>query len=95
MILEKHIPIISEKHGSLSVRIAGINSINALVPIFSSKSSKNFTTFWEVGFLIISIKVKWTSGKINDKIALLSVFIEPRKSSCQTLTLGLLWIKAR
>ena len=50
VILEKQIPKISEKQGSLSVSITGINSINASVPIFSSKSSKNLTTLAELGF---------------------------------------------
>ena len=34
VILEKHIPFMSVKLGSLSVKITGINSINASVPIF-------------------------------------------------------------
>ena len=47
-------PSISEKFGSLSVSITGINSLNALIPILSSISSKNLTTFSELGFLIKS-----------------------------------------
>ena len=60
------------------------------VPIFSSSWSKKLTTFCEFGFFIISIMVKCTFGKINDKIDLLSDLIVPRKSSCHTLQLGFL-----
>ena len=58
VILEKHIPSISLKQGSLSVKITGIKSMNASVPIVSSRSSKNLTTFLEFGWLMISNKVK-------------------------------------
>lgn len=54
VIFEKQMPLISEKAGSLSVRITDINSIKASVPIEFSKSSKNLTTFDESGFVIIS-----------------------------------------
>ena len=95
MILEKQIPSISVKQGSLSVKMTGINSIKLFVPIFVSKSSKNLTTLLELGLVMISSIVKWTSGKINDKIFLLSVLMAPRKSSCHTLTRGLLCIYDR
>ena len=49
VILEKHIPSISAKLGSLSVNITGINSLNALIPIYSSSLSKNSTTLEESG----------------------------------------------
>ena len=78
----------SVKQGSLSVRMTGINSIKLFVPIFFSNSSKNFITLLELGLVMISSRVKWTSGKINDKIFLLSVLMAPRKSSCHTFTLG-------
>lgn len=56
VIFEKQIPLISVKLGSLSVKITGINSIKAFVPILSSKSSKNSTTFSWLGFLLNLIK---------------------------------------
>ena len=77
-------PSISAKLGSLSVKMTGINSLNVLVPSISSNLSKNSTTFSELGFYTISSKVNCKLGKINVKILLLSVFMEPRKSSCQT-----------
>jgi len=54
VILEKQIPSISVKQGSLSVRITGINSIKFSVPIFSSKSSKNLITLLPLGLVMIS-----------------------------------------
>jgi len=84
VILEKHMPSTSEKLGSLSVKITGISYLNAFIPIFSSNLSKNSTTFVESGLFIISNKVNCKFGRINVKIFLLSVFIAPRKSSCQT-----------
>ena len=68
MIFEKQIPSISLKQGSLSVKMTGIKSLKDSVPILSSKSSKNSTTFLEFGLFMISNKVKCTFGKINDKI---------------------------
>ena len=41
---------------------------------------------------MISNKVKWTFGKINDKIFLLSDLIVPKKSNCYTLHFGFLWM---
>lgn len=64
-------PMMSLKQGSLSVSITGISSLK----FFSSRLSKYFTTLSESGFLMISIKVKWVSSKINDKMALLSVLM--------------------
>ena len=84
MILEKQIPSISEKFGSLSVRITGNKALKASIPILSSSLSKNATTLLELGLLIMSNKVNCKFGKINVKILLLSVFMAPRKSSCQT-----------
>ena len=81
---EKHIPSMSVKFGSLSVRITGIISLKASIPILSSILSKNSTTFVELGFFIKFNKVNCKLGKINVKILLLSVLIAPRKSSCQT-----------
>ena len=88
VILEKQISSISVKQGFLSVKITGINWVKLFVPILSSKSSKNLTTLFELELVMISSIVKWTSGKINDKIFLLSVLMAPRKSSCHTFTLG-------
>lgn len=82
----------SLKQGSLSVKITGIKSLNASVPIILSKLSKNSTIFLEFGLFIISNKVKCTFGKINDEIFLLSVFNVTRKSSYQTLISGFLCI---
>ena len=78
----------SLKQGSLSVKITGIKSMNVSVPIVSSKSSKNLTTYLELGLFIISKMVKCTFGKINDKIFLLSDLIVPKKSNCHTLQFG-------
>ena len=90
VILEKQIPSISLKQGSLSVKITGIKSLKASIPIVVSNLSKNSTTFLEFGLFIISNKVKCTLGKINDKIFLLSDLIVPKKSSCHTLQFGFL-----
>lgn len=57
VILEKQIPSISVKLGSLSVKITGINSLNVSIPICSSNLSKNSTTLAELGLLIIFSKV--------------------------------------
>ena len=95
VILEKQMPSMSVKQGSLSVKITGINSMKLFVPIFSSNSSKYLTILFELGLVIISNRVKWTSGKINDKMFLLSVFMAPRKSNCHTFTLGFLWMNDR
>ena len=72
-------PLISAKHGSLSVSIAGISSLNFSVPMSCSKLSMNFTTLLEFGLFIIFISKNCNSGKINDKIDLESVLILPRK----------------
>ena len=82
VILEKQMPVMSVKHGSLSVKITGINSKNVLIPILSYNSSKNSTTFSSLGFFIKSSKINCKFGRINDKILLLSVLMVPRKSSC-------------
>ena len=76
VILEKHIPSISLKQGSLSVKITGIKSINASVPIVSSKSSKNFTTFSWLGLFIKSNKTNNKLGRINDRKILLYVILK-------------------
>ena len=44
----------SLKQGSLSVKITGIKSLKASVPIIFSKLSKNSTTFLEFGLFMIS-----------------------------------------
>ena len=44
VILEKQIPSMSLKQGSLSVKITGIKSMNVSVPNVTSKSSKKLTT---------------------------------------------------